>query len=199
MTAPSSPPVHSSDGQPLNHIALLEYVARNGDSLAASNPDAAKFIPFYRHGFAVHKGYPSVLSAAHSTVLIRVPRTLEGTLKEPIPFCHVADPTAEPPGAQFDPNGPEVVTPLDANLVARLVALGGQQTTNDNDAARDTAAASARAASDATLVAQAATASSADNAGDLAAAAVTARGQATTDAAAVIGTLTLNVTPVLAG
>lgn len=199
MTAPSSPPVHSSDGQPLNHIALLEYVARNADSLAASNPDAAKFIPFYRHGFAVHKGYPSVISAAHSTVLIRVPRTLEGTLKEPIPFCYVADPTAEPPGAQFDPNGPEVVTPLDANLVARLVALGGQQTTNDNDAARDAAAASARAASDATLVAQAATSSSAGNAGDLAAAAVAARGQATTDAAAVIGTLTLNVTPFLAG
>ena len=111
--ATPSPPVFSSDGQPVNHISLLEYVARNIDALAASNPDAAKFVALYRRGFATVKGHPSVLSAAHASALIRLDRTVEGTLKCPIPFCHVADPSSHPCGAQFDPAGAELTSDLD--------------------------------------------------------------------------------------
>ena len=146
MATPSLP-VFSSDGQPVNYIALLEHVGRNIDLLAASNPDAAKFITLLRRGFATVKGHPAVLSSAHATVLIRWVRAVEGTLRCPIPFCHVDDPDSQPCGAQFDPLGAERTTDLDAQHIAQLVALGGEQSTNDNNAIRDAAKAAGDRAS----------------------------------------------------
>ena len=100
MTTPSLPDF-SSDGQPINNIALLEHVSRHAYAISAGYADAAKFITLVRRGYAIVKDHPAVTSAAHASVLYRLLRSHEGTLRNPIPFCFVADPASQPCGAQF--------------------------------------------------------------------------------------------------
>ena len=103
---PRSNPDFSTDGQKTTLIPLVEWFQRKLEEISLTNSDAASFRTLVQHGTLSVKGYSTVISPQHASVLIRRSRTSEpGTLATPVPWCFVANPAAAAPGDFFDIDG----------------------------------------------------------------------------------------------
>ena len=190
----------STDGQKTTLIPLVEWLQRKLEEISLTNSDAASFRTLVQHGTLSVKGYSTVISPQHASVLIRRSRTSEpGTLATPVPWCFVANPATAAPGDFFDVDGAYDTSTMTAAMINHLVSLGGLQATNDGDAARNAAVAAETAAKDAAAISAAATASAAANAHALAAAAIQARADADALWAQVTATLLDYVPPFYVG
>ena len=103
---PRSNPDFSTDGQKTTLIPLVEWFQRKLEEISLTNSDAASFRTLVQHGTLSVKGYSTVISPQHASVLIRRSRTSEpGTLATPVPWCYVANPATAAPGDFFDVDG----------------------------------------------------------------------------------------------
>ena len=103
---PRSNPDFSTDGQKTTLIPLVEWLQRKLEEISLTNSDAASFRALMQHGTLSVKGYSTVISPQHASVLIRRSRTSEpGTLATPVPWCFVANPATAAPGDFFDVDG----------------------------------------------------------------------------------------------